>query len=313
MTKTEEELIKEVEELSKKYIIPFPIEWCAKLFPKELEKWIEYIGSKSLSNIKYTFSQHSYRGPIHVRGMWKRVWYLFLDDRDSTSIRIFRLPDYPMEGEVTAYDEGRGPKKYLDFEGETEPDTRFNPNLKIKGEIKILSRGSVDYNTGVEEGEEIIRLKFLSGNLKGIWELIQEEKGSDTFTFKRPRSLGGEKGTFVYHKHTIRNKYHYDLRYMKEGSKIVDEFNLYSDLREGESKASKKECFDQTWMSIKGREERKIGGLSTLVEYIDGGDIQIIEENPDFISFNLNDKDLKGYYIAKRLDKGWIVKRSNNP
>ncbi|RLC81206.1 MAG: hypothetical protein DRI61_04270 [Chloroflexi bacterium] len=302
---------------------PFPIEWVKKNWPEQYEKWEKYMKEKKieLSKIKYTFSMHSYRGPIHVRAMWRRVWYLMLDDKGTGKIRIFRIHSFiPMEKTGIAFDEGRDSRKYLTFEGKTRPDSRFNPNEKLIGEMKIISSGSVEYDSTIENGRETINLKFGSGPLKGEWVLEQEEKGSDTYTIRQKgsaMSLGGVKGHFVYHKHIIGDRYHFDLRYQREGSNKVEEFNLYKDIREVRTeepvKAVKKTCDDPSWMKIEKKQVKYVGPLKTIVEPLDEGDILIIEENPDFISYNLNGKDLKGYFIAKKTNEGWIFEKARLP
>jgi hypothetical protein len=293
--------------------VPFPEEWAREKFPKDYEKWKEYMGSKSLSNIKYTFSQHSYKGPVHVRGSWRNTWYLFLDDKGTGSVRVFSTDSFPvMEGEVAMFDEGRESRKYMDLEGKTRPNSRFNPNRSLVGEMKILSKGSVDMEDMKDVEVEGYSLKFPSGILKGNWGLIQEEKGSDTFTFEKAGlSLGGENAKFVYQKHIIGDRFHYDIRYQKEGSNIIEEFNLYSDIRSEPARAVKKTCDDPSWMHIDHREMKMVGPLQTYVEPIDKGDMLVIEENPDFISYELKGNELKGLYIAKREDGGWVFSKSH--
>ena len=67
--------------------IKFSTTHCTKIDRIALvgeKKWEEWMGSKELSfsSIPYTFSMHSFRGPIHVRGMWRRKFYLFLGDKE---------------------------------------------------------------------------------------------------------------------------------------------------------------------------------------------------------------------------------------
>jgi len=304
---------------------PFPEEWVKKKWPEQYAKWEEYMKSKKieLSNINYTFSMHSYRGPVHVRAMWRRAWYLMLDDKGEGKVRIFRIHEFlPVEKQGVAINEGRDSRKYMSFEGKTRPDSRFNPNEKLVGEMKIISSGKVSYDSKIENGKEVIHLKFPSGTLKGEWILEQEEKGSDIYTIIQAQEesleLGGVKAHFVYHKHIIGDRYHFDLRYVKEGDNVVNEYNLHEDLREKDIEEPvqvvKKTCSDISWMHIKKpREVRYVGPLKTIVEPIDEGDMLIIEENPDFISYKLNGKILKGYYIAKKTPEGWIFEKARLP
>jgi len=110
----------------------------------------------------------------------------------------------------------------------------------------------------------------------------------------------------------ITSEYHYDIRFQKKDDKAVHEFNLFTDVRKGPSKAIYKTCYDVTWMDIKEKEHRKVGGLDTIIEPIDSGEVKYIEENPDFLSFELKGKVLKGLYIAKKQagDK-WTFQKTN--
>ena len=110
----------------------------------------------------------------------------------------------------------------------------------------------------------------------------------------------------------ITSEYHYDIRFQKKDEKVVNEFNLFTDIRNGPSEAIHKTCYDSSWMDIKEREHRKVGNLDTIVEPIDSGEIKYIEENPDFLSFELKGKELKGLYIAKKQagDK-WTFQKTN--
>jgi len=301
---------------------PFPKEWAKKNWPKEFERYEEYLkGLKlELSNIKYTLSMHSWKGPLHVRGIPRRSWYLFLDDKGSGSVRTFRLEDVPPFAEkILAWNEGRDNRKYLDWEGKTRPMSRFNPNKELKGEMKILEKGSVSYSSVTEDKIEIILLDFGKGKIfSGKWTLIQEDPDSDAYVLSKTKKLS-RSFPFVYHKHCIRRKdnCHYDIRIKKDN--YLDEFNLYDNIIEKkEVKAHRKTCSDiKDWFIKEGKEVfRKVGYLPTWVTVLDTGIVEIIEDNPDFISMKIEGKKIKGFWVAKKEGRGyknWIFKKEKGP
>ena len=307
---------------------PFPVEWTKKNWPEQYAKWLKYMEEKKrkleLSNIRYTFSMHSWRGPIHERGMWIRRWYLFLDDKGRGKVRTFRLEGMPpFETEILAWDEGRDNRKYLDWEGTTRPMSRFNPNKDLHGQMKILEKGKVEYETSRENGEEHIILKFKGKGqfFTGTWELIQEEKDSDAYVLRKIHEKALENTyDFVLHKHCVRNKdnCHYDIR-IKKGD-YLDEFNLYGDIRQlkvgQEVKAHRKTCHSpEKWFITEGKEvKRNIGPIPTWITVLDHGKVQVIEDNPDFVSMYLDSKYFKhAFFIAKRTGekgyKSWVFRR----
>jgi len=301
---------------------PFPKKWAKKNWPKEFQRYEEYLkGLKlELSNIKYTLSMHSWKGPLHVRGIPRRSWYLFLDDKGSGSVRTFRLEDVPpFAKRILAWNEGRDNRKYLEWEGKTKPKSRFNPNKELKGEMKILDKGSVSYSTSKENGIEIIVLNFGKGKIfSGKWILTQEDPDSDAYVLSKEKELT-RSYPFVYHKHCIKtkNNCHYDIRIKKNN--YLDEFNLYGDIIEKkEVKAHRKTCSEvKEWFIKEGKEVfKKVAYLPTWITVLDSGTIEIIEDNPDFLSMNIHGKKIKGFWIAKKGGKGyknWIFKKEKGP
>ena len=298
---------------------PFPVEWVKKNWPEQYEKWKKWMASqkKELSEIKYTLSMHSWRGPVHVRGMYIRQYYLFLDDKGSGSVRTFKLDDNPIfASQIPAWDEGRDSRKYLDFEGPTKPMSRFNPNKAITGEMKILEKGSVSYEVEKNDTEKI-HLNFKGKILKGEWILEQHSKGSDRYFFyKKETGLSSRVYEFVYHKHMVGSKdnFHYDIRIKKDN--FLDEFNLYGDISElkpGEAvEAYRKTCYDpEKWFLKEGTEVyRPIGPLQTWITVIDYGKATVLEENPQFISMVLDSKKFEeAYFVAKKEDGRWTFER----
>jgi ribonuclease BN (tRNA processing enzyme) len=303
---------------------PFPKDWAAKNFPEEFKAYEEYLKTlklevEELTKIRFTLSQHSWKGPEHVRKMPIRQWYLFLDDKGRGSVRTFRLEGVPpFDIQILAWNEGRDDRKYLDWQGKTKPMSRFNPNKEIYGEMIILQKGTVDYSTTTENGREIITLKFGEGQfLSGEWKLEQEEPGSDAYSFYKVTKESLEKEyEFVYHKHCVQRKdnCHFDIRIKMDG--YLDEFNLYGDIRElkpgEEVEAFRKTCYQpDRWFLKEGTEvERPLGDVMTWVTVIDYGKVRIIENTPDFVNLVLNSKDFKNVnFIAKRTEHGWIFRR----
>ncbi len=312
---------------------PFPIEWTKKHFKEQLEKWLKWLEEKKgikveLSKIKYTFSMHSWRGPIHVRGQWIRQWYLFLDDKGKGKVRTFRLEGMPpFDLILLAWNEGRDNRKYLEWEGKTPPMSRFNPNKELYGQMKILEKGTVEYKTEKIDGREVITLNFGDRGqfFTGEWQLIQEDPDSDAYTLKRVKKLAIEfvaekEVPFVLHLHCVgdKNNCHWDIRFKKNS--YLDEFNLYGDIRElkegQEVEAHRKTCYEpDEWFITEGKDVlRKIGPLDTWVTVLDVGTARIIEDNPDFMSMYLNSKHFKNaFFIAKRVEsegyKNWIFRR----
>mgnify|MGYP000486372049 CR=1 FL=1 len=318
-------LLEKLAEIGKEYVIPFPEKWAVEHFPEEVARWIEYMTGEELEakTIKYTLSMHSYRGPIHIRAMWIRHWWLFLDDKGKGKVRAFKLEGFPLvETQILATYEGRVSRKYLDWEGKTKPNTIFNPNKELAGDMKIVTKGTVEYEIErLDTGEEVIHLHFKTGGLKGKWTLEQEEKGADTYAFYTTElpELQAKSGEFVYHRHSIGLRSHYDLRYVLEGEDIVKEFNIYGDLLnagiEERIRAVRKTCSDLSWMDIKTEpEKRKVAGMWTLVEPIDYGKITVYNEGIDFVNFILHGKKFKDTYIvAKREPEGWYIFKSKLP
>jgi len=310
---------------------PFPVEWTKKHFKDQLEKWLKWLEEKKgikveLSKIKYTFSMHSWRGPIHVRGQWIRQWYLFLDDKGKGSVRTFRLEGMPpFDLVLLAWNEGRDSRKYLDWEGKTPPMSRFNPNKELYGQMKILEKGIVEYKTEKVDDREVITLNFGDKGqfFTGEWQLIQEDPDSDAYTLKRIKKLENEI-PFVLHLHCVgdKNNCHWDIRFKKNG--YLDEFNLYGDIRElkegQEVEAHRKTCYEpEEWFVKEGKEVlRRIGPLDTWITVLDVGTARIIEDNPDFMSMYLNSKYFKNaFFIAKKVEgegyKNWIFRREKEP
>jgi len=306
-------------------LIVFPEEWAKKEFPKQYNKWTEYMKGKEeelSKTINYSLSLHKWRGPFHKRGMWRLEWYLFLDDVGKGQVRTFNIKGDPMrEHMIEAWYEGRDSRKYLEWEGKTKPRSRFNPNKELYGEMKVLEKGQAGYESKIEEGEERIELQFKGEILKGTWRLEQEEKKAESYVFSQVKSLTEHLDSlaeteFVYHKHYFNDKIHYDLRIMRDG--YLDEFNIHGDLLqmriEEPAFSIRRKCLDvEKWFIKEGKGIKKeVGRLETNIDVLDSGTLKIIEDNPQFISMHIQGKKLRGYVVALK-NKGWIVKKAKLP
>jgi len=327
---------------------PFPKDWAKENFTDQYRKWLQWITKSDeedidkleklyvkkknellSKNIRFTLALTSWFGARAKTGrqMPQFRWYLLLDDKGKGSVRRFFLDGYPLKDEIMgAYEMDRVPRKWLDYDGSTKPDTPFNPNKELVGKYTIIDKGIASYETKRVDGEEVITLKFKGKKLKGEWELRQEEKGADVYTFEKLSQEEGSElatGQFVLDIHEFpekSGKKHLDLRFHVSGQDFLQEFNLFTTdeiwkyPEEKAVKARLKKCEDLEWMKIKPKGTRmKAYGKWSVVETIDHGDIEIIDESPNFMSFNIRGKKLKGYYIAKRANHLWSFMKSKLP
>lgn len=307
---------------------PFPLEWTKKNFAKKFNDWEvwrkgkkeekkEEEASLALKSTNYTLHQNSWKGPFHIRGVPRLQWYLRID---AGGIRSWYLPtNNPINvSPLSAQYEGKVPRKWLDYEGLIKPGERYNPLKELDTRMIILTKGKVDYISDKIEGKEVITLKFKSGSLKGTWLLEQEQKGADMFVFAPEKSLA--KGKFVLQKHGIprnnEDKYnwHYDLRW-DLGEPYLDEINLFGNPLEekGAIRAVRKRGEDKSWMEIEDEEKKKVGEMMTIVQAVDEGKINVIEDTEGFVSMILHGVSLKGYYIIKKDETGWKFMESQLP
>jgi len=301
-----------------KGIIPFPVEWAKKKFPKEYARWEEYMKKKkSLGRARMTIVEHTWMGAGTRRGVPQREWHLLIDDGE-TKIMDFRTESSPIfESPIAFSYEGRISKKWLDYEGKLKPLEHWNPNRELESNLKIWYKGVISLNKEKKNGISVYTIKSNKAPLKGTFTLRQEEKGSVFYTWRREKILS--KAYFVYDRHTIEDTSHYDLRIkLPELDYIIE----YSGMRKDLSKlkieepvyAFRKKCYDLEWVNPRFKKGmRKVAGRWTKVERLDIGSIQIIENNVDFMSMKLRGKKLNGYYTARRTDGIWIVMESKLP
>jgi len=310
-----------------KGIVPFPEEWAKKNFPKEYERWIKYMRGElsELSSIKFTLGLSSWFGARAKSGrqMPQFRWFLLLDDKGSGKVRTFLLDGYPLKDKImSAYELERSSRKWLTYEGPTQPDTNFNPNKRLLGKYTIIDRGEASYNTTIEEGVEIISLNFKGRKLKGKWEIRQEEKGTDTFVFEKlSQEMDLTKGVFVLDEHEFpmdSGKIHWDLRWKLGGQKYLEELNLYKDPRttkvEEPIRAVRKRCYDMEWMRVKPKSTKmKAFGVWSKVRTLDHGNVTLLSDSLNFLSLELHGKKLRGFYIARKKDRIWEFMKSKLP
>lgn len=342
-------------------LYPFPKEWTKKNFPKQFAKWEEWRSGtpekktcrdclnfssctnpetlanpdreacenfkcSCLGSSRFTLHYNSWKGQFVVRGIPKREWYLRLDDGED-GVRTFFIEQDPISySSVAAEDQGRVNRKWLDFEGDIPPNTKYNPNKKLKAKMKILDKGTVSIEKEKKDSKEVLVLTFKGKVMKGKWALIQEEKGAKTYVFQKGKvSLSST--SFVLQKHWIPKKgvkspkfpadfvFHWDVR-LSTGL----EFNLYSDpLTSGSSKikARKKKYSSESiapWMRIsKVHTFKLVGPLPTYVDPVDKGSVQVIEDTDAFRSFQFKGSKLKGYWIYKKAEGEQYFQRGKLP
>jgi len=291
---------------------------------EQYESWLKWIKGKEekqlqAKTIPFVLGLHKYRGPVHVRGIFILDWYLLFDTKRSGSPKAYKIEGDPTrESGILSWDWGRVSRKFLDWEGQTKPRSTFNPNKKLVGEYKILDKGTVSFNRYVENKEVRIDLQFKGKSLKGKWKLIQEEPGSESYSLDKLSKLELSTGKFILdrHEYPINGGVHFDLRWYIKGDSF-DEVNLFQspfDKAFDPIIAVKKTGTDMSWMDIKPKgTKKKAYGKISRVDTVDHGTIEIIEDNPNFISMNIKGKQLKGLFALKKKNKLWNFIKSAKP
>jgi len=305
-----------------KGVIPIPPNWI-KEHKEEFEKWLEWVkGSEeeeSLTKGRFAIGLSSWMGARAVSGrrMPQFRQYLLIDDGRDT-VRTFLVDGNLLRDTfVSLFEMRRSSKKWMTYEGKTDPDSRFNPNKELVGEYRILDSGSCSFNVEKVDGSELIRIRFNGKILKGDWEILQDEAGSDIYTIEKLNGVELDQHEFVLHEHVIRDKPHWDIRIRLSSDKAV-EFNLYSNPLEAKLeepiRAVKKYCYDpDLWMIKSGTGiHRKVGRLDTIVNVLDSGSVNIIEDTDQFMSMDFKGSKLKGYYILK-VDSPYVFMKSRLP
>jgi len=296
-----------------KGITPFPEEWAKKNWPKDYDKWKQYVKEQwkeqpkgtekeSMASARFVLHENSWKGQEVIRRMRLRRYYLRIVDK-SGGPRSWEMDENPLDVKRTAaYSEGRVPSKWATFKGEIKPGQKYNPHKKISTYMDILDSGTVSYNPVTEDGKEIIELVFKGKKLKGGYVLVQEEKGSNMYVLQPSSAQSLAQHSFVLDRHEIfsdgKTMTHWDIRISNSD---IDEWNLVRNplqaSKGNEIKAIHKKCRDPKWMAIEGRV--KVGSLDTRVTRLDKGTVDILEYSPEFSSFIFNGEDLKGLWVSK--------------
>lgn len=309
--------------------IPIP-KWWIEENKKKYEEWLEWVKEKwkeeeSLAKPRFSFSMIYWKGQKVIRDIPQRRWFIRIDDRGRGSVRSWMFEGDPVwETPLTAIYEGRVDRRWMKREGELKPRSQYCPTKEIPCHCVLLDTGTVDIKSGEGSlGEEILELKFNGKTLKGEYILRQEEPDSDIYTLSRISKHSLSKGIFVLDKHTlypVRGQItsHYDIRMRIDNRDYLDEFNLYSNPLETDIEepieAVRKKCTDLKWITDEVTEGFvKVGKLQTKVDRLDKGEVEIIEDSDIFMSMIFHGKKLKGYYITKKTDKGWIFMKSKLP
>jgi len=149
--------------------------------------------------IRWVLHLVAWRGPVHVRGAWRRTYYLRIFEGDK--YRVYASDDDPRQANFgasiafVAPEEDAPPpekkdfKSWLKFEGEIPPGHPENPNKELVAKCTLIDSGS----------GEIEPLQGLSGfllaldgkELKGYYRLIAEMEGAPFY--KLEKVGGGEK------------------------------------------------------------------------------------------------------------------------
>lgn len=273
-----------------------------------------------LASAKFTLQVNTYMGQVVVRAVPHVEFYFRLQ---TNGVDSWFLDGDPLRvNELGAMYEGKVNKKWMTFEGEIKPGEMYNPTKTLTARMRNLDKGSatVDIEKD-EEGRETYHLKLKGKLLKGTYDLIQEEKGSDIYTWKLREAANLAAGEFVLHRHYWGNKEHWDIRVkLTENPKVLVEWNLWKNPLEAQMEepipALLKSCNDpKSWFIKEGTKiPRKVGKLETFVDVLDHGKIDLIEQSGGFLSMKLYGDKIKGYWILKKAPEGkWFFMKSKLP
>lgn len=318
--------------LQKKWIppkdyIPIPPDWRKG---DEYEKWYEWVKEawkkgkttkeeEALVKAKFTAQYLSYMGQIVVRGIPKQKWFLRLEEKGKIYSWESEI-DFTKFSPVTLTYEGIVDDKWMAFEGDIPPNSKYNPTKTLTANMRIIDTGTATIDTKIEEGAIIKVIAFNGKILRGKYTIYQEEKESPIYTIEKLSVENLEQATFVLHLHEIETeqglKAHWDIRIDKGF-----EFNVWGNpldlTEEGERhKALYKLCPDiERWMAIeKPKTKMIVGPLTTWVTPIDKGKVILIEQNlPRFISILFEGEKLKGYFIYREEDGMGYFERTKLP
>jgi len=270
------------------------------------------------ANSRFVVHYLSYMGQIVVRGIPNQKWFLRIQMGDK--IHSWEAAtDFTRLSPVALTYEGLVDRKWLDFEGDIPPNSKYNPSKSLTGKMSIVDKGSCSVDTEVVEGAERFSIAFHGKELKGKHVVSQEEKRSSIYTIEKLAEL--LEGTeFVLQLHEIETKTglkkHWDVRISKGF-----EFNIWGNPLELTSegtgfKAIYKLCKDvQKWMKIdKAKTKMEVGDLKTFVTPIDKGKVTLIDESPPkFLSMEFEGEKLKGYFVYLEREGLGFFERAKIP
>jgi len=112
-------------------------------------------------------------------------WWLVLDKPKAKGVRAWRLQTNPLGGEarisaVEATASETRDKVLLALRGDQPPKSRWNPTKATPSDVRPVGDGKVDI---LEEKAGFLRLRFVSGPLRGTWTLVAEEPDSRLWEF----------------------------------------------------------------------------------------------------------------------------------
>jgi len=267
---------------------------------------------------KFIVHYLSYMGQIVVRGIPHQKWFLRLKEGDKIYSWTADV-DFTRFSPVALEYEGMVDNKWFDYEGDIKPDTKYNPSKSLTAKMQVVDKGSCSVDTETIEGAERLSIIFHGKELTGKHVIMQEEKGSATYTIEKlAEKLEG--ATFTLQLHEIETKEglkkHWDIRIDKGF-----EFNIWGNpleiKEEGTGyKAVYKICRDvKAWMAIdKAKTPMKVGNLQTYVTPIDKGKVTLIDQSPPrFLSMEFEGEKLKGYWVYLEREGLGFFERAKVP
>ena len=295
-----------------KGVIPFPLEWAKKHWKEDVEKWLEWVqekwkekpkGQMKLSKkIKWALFMHTWMGQVVIRGIPNYEFYLRIDD-GKQKILSFVFERNPLRyTSISGIYEGRVAKKWLTFEGDLPPKSPYNPTKKLTVHVIKLDGGDGEIDLEeTEEGAKILKLKLNGKILSGNFLLVQEEKGSDIFVFKRERRLA--KGYFKLYKVKAPKNEFMEL--------LIDAFPNKPYLRVvlGAPELKSGSVCIVEWTRDRSLFEREgevvIGGRPFKFTVYDEGEVDTAEVSDYFISFTLVGSKVNKAYALTKINALW--------
>jgi hypothetical protein len=273
-----------------------------------------------LAGAKFNLQVNTYMGQVVVRAVPHVEFYFRLQ---TNGVDSWYLDGDPVRiNEIGAMYEGKVNNKWMTWEGKIQPGEMYNPTKTLIATMRNFDSGSATVEVETDDQDrKIYHLKLHGKILKGNYDLIQEEKGADMYSWKVKEQSSLASGEFVLHRHYWDNKQHWDIRVkITENPKILIEWNLWKNPLEANVgdpiPGLLKTCNDpKNWFMIEGQKlPRKVGSLETFVDVLDHGKIDIIEQTGGFMSMKLYGDKIKGYWVLKRSPEGdWFFIRSKLP